>query len=143
MTVDHLVGQIDRQREFKPRASQGLAQFLAERGLLPMYDMPTRIRDLYLGLRAETDERDTEYSWSTMDGDLDTAVFEFAPGNVLTKDKQQHLVIGFSGTLAQPESAFEKRDFLCRICVIHEVSESTMPSRHTCRNAEGAPIRQI
>ncbi len=103
LTVDHLVGEIERQREFKPKTNQGLAQFLAERGLLPMYGMPTRVRQLYLGLRAETDERDTEYSWSTMDRDLDTAVFEFAPGNVLTKDKQRHLVIGFSGTLAQPE----------------------------------------
>lgn len=103
LTVDHLVDEIERQREFKPKTNQGLAQFLAERGLLPMYGMPTRVRELYLGLRAETDERDTEYSWSTMDRDLDTAVFEFAPGNVLTKDKQRHLVVGFCGTLAQPE----------------------------------------
>lgn len=103
LTVDHLVREIARQREFKPKTNQGLAQFLAERGLLPMYGMPTRVRELYLGLRAETDDRDTEYSWSTMDRDLDTAVFEFAPGNVLTKDKQRHVVIGFSGTLAQPE----------------------------------------
>lgn len=103
LTVDHLIGEIARLRKDKPKTNQGLAQFLAERGLLPMYGMPTRVRELYLGLRAETDERDTEYSWSTMDRDLDTAVFEFAPGNVLTKDKQRHLVIGFSGTLAQPE----------------------------------------
>lgn len=103
LTVEQLVEEIERQREFKPKTNQGLAQFLAERGLLPMYGMPTRVRQLYLGLRAETDERDTEYSWSTMDRDLDTAVFEFAPGNVLTKDKQRHLIIGFTGTLAQPE----------------------------------------
>ena len=103
LTVEHLIGEIARLKKDKPKTNQGLAQFLAERGLLPMYGMPTRVRELYLGLRAETDERDTEYSWSTMDRDLDTAVFEFAPGNVLTKDKQRHLVIGFSGTLAPPE----------------------------------------
>lgn len=103
LTPDHLIAEIERQREFKPKTNRGLAQFLAERGLLPMYGMPTRVRQLYLGLRSESDESDTEYSWSTMDRDLDTAVFEFAPGNVLTKDKQRHKVIGFSGTLAQPE----------------------------------------
>ena len=44
------------QRPFRPRARKGLAQFLAERGLLPMYGMPTRVRQLYLGLRPETDD---------------------------------------------------------------------------------------
>lgn len=102
-TVANLLAAIERKREFKPKNPQGLAQFLAERGLLPMYGMPTRVRQLYLGVRAESDERDTDYTWSTMDRDLDTAVFEFAPGAVLTKDKQRHRVIGFSGMLASPE----------------------------------------
>lgn len=102
-TADKLIQAIDRQREFKPVNRQGLAQFLAERGLLPMYGMPTRVRQLYLGVRAETDDSNPDYSWSTMDRDIDTAVFEFAPGAVLTKDKQRHQVIGFSGTLSPPE----------------------------------------
>ena len=101
--VNDLIEAIDNQKEFAPVNPQGLAQFLAERGLLPMYGMPTRVRQLYLGLRAESDDKDTEYKWSTMDRDLDTAVFEFAPGAVLTKDKQRHKVVGFSGTLAPPE----------------------------------------
>ncbi|WP_439601177.1 DEAD/DEAH box helicase [Devosia sp.] len=101
--VDRLLDSIDQQKQFVPANPQGLAQFLAERGLLPMYGMPTRVRQLYLGLRAESDDRDTDFQWSTMDRDLDTAVFEFAPGTVLTKDKQRHKVVGFSGTLAQPE----------------------------------------
>ncbi|CAH2394137.1 DEAD/DEAH box helicase [Mesorhizobium ventifaucium] len=103
VTSDYLVDEIESQRRFKPKNRQGLAQFLAERGLLPMYGMPTRVRQLYLGLRPESDEKDTDYDWSTMDRDLDTAVFEFAPGSVVTKDKQRHKVIGFSGTLAPPE----------------------------------------
>ncbi|WP_442579095.1 DEAD/DEAH box helicase [Mesorhizobium sp. ASY16-5R] len=102
-TVDKLIEEIDKQKEFKPVNRQGLAQFLAERGLLPMYGMPTRVRQLYLGVRAESDDSNPDYSWSTMDRDLDTAVFEFAPGAVLTKDKQRHQVIGFSGTLSPPE----------------------------------------
>lgn len=102
-TVEKLIKEIGKQEKFKPVNRQGLAQFLAERGLLPMYGMPTRVRQLYLGVRAETDDSNPEYSWSTMDRDLDTAVFEFAPGAVLTKDKQRHRVIGFSGTLSAPE----------------------------------------
>jgi Helicase conserved C-terminal domain/DEAD/DEAH box helicase len=102
-TVDALLDEIWHQRPFRPRARQGLAQFLAERGLLPMYGMPTRVRQLYLGLRPETDERNTDYDWSTMDRDVDMAVFEFAPGSILTKDKQKHKVVGFTGDMLPPE----------------------------------------
>ncbi|HCH0515028.1 TPA: DEAD/DEAH box helicase [Pseudomonas aeruginosa] len=102
-SVERLIEEIGGQKEYKPVSRQGLAQFLAERGLLPMYGMPTRVRQLYLGVRAETDDTNPDYSWSTMDRDIDTAVFEFAPGAVLTKDKQRHRVIGFSGTLSAPE----------------------------------------
>lgn len=103
-TVDRLIDEIWAEREFRPRnMRRGLAQFLAERGLLPMYGMPTRVRQLYLGLRPESDERDANYDWSTMDRDLDMAVFEFAPGSVLTKDKRKHRVVGFTGDLLPPE----------------------------------------
>jgi hypothetical protein len=103
-TVDTLLSEIWAQREFRlPGTRRGLAQFLAERGLLPMYGMPTRVRQLYLGLRPESDDRDTDYDWSSMDRDLDIAVFEFAPGSVLTKDKRRHRVVGFTGELLPPE----------------------------------------
>jgi hypothetical protein len=49
------------------------------------------------------DESNADYDWSTMDRDPDMAVFEFAPGSVLTKDKQRHLVVGFTGDLLPPE----------------------------------------
>jgi hypothetical protein len=101
--ADTLLGEIWAQRQFRPDTRKGLAQFLAERGLLPMYGMPTRVRQLYLGLRPETDERNADYDWSTMDRDLDMAVFEFAPGAVLTKDKQRHKVVGFTGDMLPPE----------------------------------------
>jgi ribosomal protein L37AE/L43A len=102
--AEALIQEIWRERDALPRGTRrGLAQFLAERGLLPMYGMPTRVRQLYLGLRPESEERDTDYDWSTMDRDLDMAVFEFAPGALLTKDKRKHRVIGFSGDLLPPE----------------------------------------
>jgi hypothetical protein len=90
-------------RDSVPRTPMGLAQFLAERGLLPMYGMPTRVRQLYLGLAREGDGPQPDFFWSEMDRDLDMAIFEFAPGSVLVKDKQKHRAIGFSGSLMEPQ----------------------------------------
>ena len=86
-----------------PRNRVGLAQFLAERGLLPMYGMPTRVRDLYLTLMRDGDGIDAEYFWSSIDRDQEMAIFEFAPGSILVKDKRKHLAIGFTGPLLDPE----------------------------------------
>jgi hypothetical protein len=72
-----------------PRNRMGLAQFLAERGLLPMYGMPTRVRDLYLGLTRDGEGPQAEYFWSSIDRDQEMAIFEFAPDAVLVKDKRK------------------------------------------------------
>jgi hypothetical protein len=101
-TVDQLMKELDSLRPTAPNAAFGMACFLAESGLLPMYGMPTRVRELYLGLRRKINKDDDD-EWSTMDRDLDLAVFEYAPGSVLTKDKQKHVVIGFTGNLSEPE----------------------------------------
>jgi hypothetical protein len=98
-----LHGPIMALRDSVPRTRTGLAQFLAERGLLPMYGMPTRVRQLYLGLAREGDGPQPDFFWSEMDRDLDMAIFEFAPGSVLVKDKQKHRAIGFCGSLAEPQ----------------------------------------
>ena len=90
-------------RHSVPRTPMGLAQFLAERGLLPMYGMPTRVRHLYLGLGREGEGPQTDFFWSEMDRDLDMAIFEFAPGSVLVKDKQKHRAVGFTGSLMEPQ----------------------------------------
>lgn len=100
-STDQLLAEIEALREHAPNAQVGMARFLAEWGMLPMYGMPTRVRNLYLGIREERGEKN-EYTWSTMDRDLDMAVFEFAPGNVLVKDKERHRVVGFTGNLSDP-----------------------------------------
>ncbi|MFT4508962.1 DEAD/DEAH box helicase [Caballeronia sp. 15711] len=102
-SVDHLLHDIDLLKSQAPTAPFGLARFFAEQGLLPMYGMPTRVRDLYLGLRTDDDGPSSDYEWSSMDRDLDLAVFEFAPGSVLVKDKLKHRVIGFTGALTEPQ----------------------------------------
>jgi hypothetical protein len=98
-----LMGEIMSLAAQQPRVRGGLAQFLAEQGLLPMYGMPTRVRNLYLGAKREAGVVPEEYDWSVMDRDLEMAIYEFAPGAVLVKDKARHRVIGFTGPLPDPE----------------------------------------
>lgn len=76
----------------------GLAQALAERGFLPMYGMPTRVRKLYFGLRNKSGKAE----WSTVDRDLDLAIYEFAPGSSVVIDKKEHLAVGLTPDLAPP-----------------------------------------
>ena len=76
----------------------GLAHALAESGLLPMYGMPTRVRQLYIGLRREGGQQ----KWSSVDRDLDLAVYEFAPGSSIVLDKREHIAVGFTPELSNP-----------------------------------------
>ncbi len=102
VTATGLVAEILAEKGAWPGTPNGLAQYLAERGLLPMYGMPTRVRQLYTGLTAKPGQ-DPGFRWSTIDRDVELAVFEYAPGAVRTKDKQKHRVIGFTGTLPDPK----------------------------------------
>jgi DEAD/DEAH box helicase domain-containing protein len=97
LDAERLLVEIDQVSSTGVR-QEGLAHTLAEAGLLPMYGMPTRVRNLYLG-DAPRPEGQFWRTWRTVDRDLDLAVFEFAPGSVLTKDKQEHLCVGFTGAL--------------------------------------------
>ncbi|MBD9415258.1 DEAD/DEAH box helicase [Pseudomonas sp. PDM16] len=107
--TDLLIQEIEDLRPYAPDSEMGLARFFAEWGLLPMYGMPTRVRNLYLGLRSVEVGKEENYEWSIMDRDLDLAVFEYAPGAVLVKDKQKHRVVGFTGSLSTPQ-VFKKDD---------------------------------
>ena len=76
----------------------GLAHTLAESGFLPMYGMPTRVRQLYLKLR----KIGGQSAWSTVGRDLDLAIYEFAPGSSVVIDKREHLAVGMTPDLAPP-----------------------------------------
>ena len=80
------------------QSEAGLAHSLAEYGFLPMYGMPTRIRDLYLKLLNVSGS----FEWRAVNRDLDLAIYEFAPGSSLVVDKQEHLVVGMTPPLAPP-----------------------------------------
>jgi hypothetical protein len=76
---------------------RGLGLDLAEAGHLPLYGMPTRTRTLYTGSNFKS-----ESGWGEISRDLETAIYEFAPGAALVKDKRVHSPNGFTGRLPKP-----------------------------------------
>lgn len=69
-----------------------LAGRLAEGGLLPMYGMPTSVRNLYFDLRRS---KDGGQDGRSMDRTFEQAVAAFAPGAVRTWDKRELHAMGF------------------------------------------------
>jgi hypothetical protein len=98
-----LLHEIDRALK-RGAHQEGLAHTLAEAGLLPMYGMPTRVRDLYLGDKFVEDGKG-QMEWRTVDRDLDMAIYEFAPQSILTKDKMEHECVGFTPPLMRYRKA--------------------------------------
>jgi len=111
LTVDGLLADLDAvvdpaSASRLETTAPGLGQTLAEAGLLPMLGMPTRVRNLYYDYETP-DEAWGRTEWKTVDRDLDTAIFEFAPEAVLINDKRQLQCIGFTGPL--PERPWKPR----------------------------------
>jgi hypothetical protein len=94
ISVEELITELDVATGSSRFAKNALGQSLAEAGLLPMYGMPTRTRNLYTGPRSGRNG-----DWSTVDRDLEVAIHEFAPGQTLVKDKRSHRAVGYTGAL--------------------------------------------
>ncbi|MEZ2317973.1 MAG: DEAD/DEAH box helicase [Microcoleus sp.] len=88
-----LFNKIDECANNLELTGDGLAERLAEGGVLPMYGMPSRVRDLY------HHDPSRKQKVPTIDRDLDLAVSEFAPGSEKTKDKRIYTAIGFTASL--------------------------------------------
>ncbi|WP_322884485.1 DEAD/DEAH box helicase (plasmid) [Sinorhizobium medicae] len=128
VSVDVVLRQIDELKKDFGQQAVGIAAALAEGGLVPLYGMPTRSRNLYIDLVKKTGEREAD--WDTIDRDQDMAIFDFAPGNVRTREKLRHRCVGFTGVLPVPDehkkddlasgltpfSPWKKDDFHLRFC---------------------------
>jgi DEAD/DEAH box helicase domain-containing protein len=88
--LPELLNEIASEQSF---AEKNLAETLAEKGILPMYGMPTRVRYLYHEFTAQ--------KAYTIDRDIELAITEFAPGSQKTKDKVIHTSIGFTADIIQ------------------------------------------
>jgi DEAD/DEAH box helicase domain-containing protein len=108
--------------------STRLSECLAEGAILPMFGMPTRVRNLYHGMPTGYGNNNPK----SIDRDLDIAIVDFAPGAQKTKDKRVHTSIGFSPALTYQQRQFyeiqESSPFcydrimrVCRVCHYVEI----------------------
>ncbi len=113
----------------------GLAEALAEKNLLPMFGMPSRVRYLYHGQRGK--------DFQTIDRDLEIAISDFAPGSQKTKDKKIHTAIGFTSPLYGQYNHIKTDDpiyeekwlFRCESCRCIESSDNK-PNYVKCPKCE-------
>jgi DEAD/DEAH box helicase domain-containing protein len=70
-------------------ATNDISEKFAEGGILPMFGMPTTVKNLYHGINKHLESLSIDRSQSM-------AIYEFAPGAQKTKDKAIHQVIGFT-----------------------------------------------
>ena len=71
---------------------------LAQGGVLPMFGMPTTVRNMHLGARRQG----AKWVLPIIDRQLDMAIYEFAPGAQKLKDKFYHKANGFTSELYAP-----------------------------------------
>ncbi|MEI9919083.1 MAG: DEAD/DEAH box helicase [Bacteroidota bacterium] len=73
-------------------ATNDVSEKLAEGGVLPMFGMPTVVKNLYHGVNKKLEPL-------AIDRPQAMAIYEFAPGAQKTKDKAIHTSIGFTSDL--------------------------------------------
>lgn len=99
---EDLHAQLSQAAEDSELTAAGLAERLAEAAVLPMYGMPSRVRNLYHRLG-----RDRVH---VIDRDLDLAITQFAPGSSRTKDKRILTPIGFTADLVKRQTGWMPAD---------------------------------
>ncbi|MFD2914776.1 DEAD/DEAH box helicase [Psychroserpens luteus] len=85
--IEDLLNEIDRAVA-NSTYTTGLAQSMAEAGLLPMYGMPSGTRNFYHG----SNRNDIR----SIDRSLEQSITEFAPGSIKTKDKGEYESVGLT-----------------------------------------------
>jgi hypothetical protein len=106
LTPGKILQEIEELSGMREYRQVGLAHALAEQGKLPMYGMPTRVRSLLTG-HQKSPTRPSDREWNSISRDLDLAIFEFAAGTSITKDKREYRCVGYTGAL--PNFRFGQR----------------------------------
>lgn len=91
-TANGLIGKAQNIINNEEIATTDVSEKLAEGGILPMFGMPTTIRNLYHGISKHLEPLSIDRAQSM-------AIYEFAPGAQKTKDKAIHQVIGFTSDI--------------------------------------------
>lgn len=98
--AQQLAGRITAALQSGEFVEPTLAHRLAEAGVLPMYGMPTNVRNLYLALATPSDQVGSGDARS-IDRDFDQAVSEFVPGAERTWDKRLLKPAGIVGRVSK------------------------------------------
>lgn len=89
---DGLMAKVDQVIENDEISTNDISEKLAEGGILPMFGMPTSVRNLY----HEIFNDGQRYNLKSIDRNSDLAIYDFSPGAQKTKDKSIHTSIGFT-----------------------------------------------
>lgn len=124
-------------------ATKDISEKLAEGGILPMFGMPTSVRNLY----HEITNEGSNYELKAIDRNTDLAIYEFSPGAQKTKDKAIHTSIGFTSDyitnngnwaenpiIARDSPFYNERWMIkCRNCNFI-ATENSEPNQDVCSN---------
>lgn len=86
------IGKVNQVIHNNEISSIDISEKLAEGGVLPMFGMPTSVRNLY----HEITYNGRDHNLRSIDRNADLAIYEFSPGAQKTKDKAIHTSIGFT-----------------------------------------------
>lgn len=152
---------MDRALSNRDISTEDLAECLAESGLLPMYGMPTRDRQLFSGFNISKNEVGEDLN--SVSRDLEMAITAFSPNSQVTKDKRVITAIGFvPSSLYYSEADFpterhelatrgensafslKTRLWKCKMrgCSFFTTDESRLPENNVCPDC-GAPLEVI
>ena len=84
-------------------ASNDISEKFAEGGILPMFGMPTTVKNLYHGINRKPEPHSIDRAQAM-------AIYEFAPGAQKTKDKAIHQVIGFTSDFINVHNGIKNAD---------------------------------
>lgn len=84
-------------------SSNDISEKFAEGGILPMFGMPTTVKNLYHGINKKLEPLSIDRAQSM-------AIYEFAPGAQKTKDKAIHQVIGFTSDFINSRNTVKNVD---------------------------------
>jgi DEAD/DEAH box helicase domain-containing protein len=139
--VSELTDQIRSICHSTEYAETNIANRLAEGGILPMYGMPTRSRNLYIKLKNKPSPGDQDDA-TTVDRDLDQSLGAFAPGARINKDKKVYQVNGLigvpqysqkNGWESGPPDGYRRWLSYCKACMrFEEFEQSEKPEPYEC-----------
>ena len=87
-------------------ATNDISEKFAEGGILPMFGMPTTVKNLYHGIKNFRGNLEP----LSIDRAQTMAIYEFAPGAQKTKDKAIHQVVGFTSDFVNVHNGMKNVD---------------------------------